>query len=53
MIWLTQMREEIPLNHMTLDHLRNCIGKVQNSRRGWRLHWLPFLLQELDMREMG
>ncbi len=53
MIWITRDGRIVCLSQMGINHLRACIKKIQNSRCGWRLGALPYLLQELDLREMG
>ena len=52
-VWVTKDGRHIKIEEMEIGHLRACIKKVQNSRRGWRCNYLARLLRELDRRAMG
>jgi len=51
-IWVTRDGRRMRVGEMHIDHLKNCIAKITRSRRGWRAHWLPRLLLELDIRSL-
>lgn len=50
-IWTCKDGRRLRPGEMTDDHLQNCINKIERSR-GWRIHWLPRLKLEQDIRRV-
>ncbi len=58
LMWPTQDGRLIAIDQMETSHIRNSIARIRRSMRigndgeivGWRRHWLPLLLTELERR---
>lgn len=52
-IWICKDGRQMHLCEMTDSHLLNCANKIMRSRSGWRLKWLPRIVLEIQIRNMG
>lgn len=50
-IWVCRDGRRLRVGEMAIDHLKNCIRKIESSC-SWRKHWLPRLYLELDIRNL-
>jgi hypothetical protein len=52
-VWVTKDGKHLLVSRMETSHIRNCIAKIERSRRGWRKQYLERLKLELEIRSMG
>jgi hypothetical protein len=51
-VWVTKDGQQLLVSQMETSHVRNCIAKIERSRKNWRRSYLSRLKLELVIREI-
>lgn len=51
--WITRDERALTFAQMETTHLRNCVAQIFLRSDGWRVNYLPFLIEELKRRGDG